>query len=193
MRESRSGKNFEDWEYNHYQTKWQKGIRIDELRKKGSEYQYIRFTNLQGVCLVTGDYGRWTFCREFWPSGEKDSGVSDGYWCEKIQIYSEQEPYEFDKEATRAAIEQKRDTFEEWKDEDLEFFDSLLSDIDDELEYTYTAYRNKPSNWDYDDVPFCKDVKPQLKVIFDAFDEICNRLKVGLTTLTSSPDKYLII
>ena len=48
-----------------------------------------------------------------------------------------------------------------------------------EVNYTYMAYRDsgKPSFIDYEMIPFFKKVEPRLEIIFDAFDEICYRLK----------------
>jgi len=54
-----------------------------------------------------------------------------------------------------------------------------IADSEDELEYTYKAYRDssKPDFIDYEDIPYYKEIPIQLNIIFDAFDEICKRLK----------------
>lgn len=44
----------------------------------------VKFTNIHGQLLVTGDFKSWVFCRGFVPSAE--GCVSDYYWCEKLSI-----------------------------------------------------------------------------------------------------------
>jgi hypothetical protein len=46
-----------------------------------------------------------------------------------------------------------------------------------EWEYVSFAYNNYPSFVDSEKVPFVKSIDVQLFVVFDAFDEICNRLE----------------
>ena len=60
-----------------------------------------------------------------------------------------------------------------------EWFKNLLDYTGDEYEYIYHAYRDysKPDFIEYDEIPFVKKGSPKLEIIFDAFDEICNRLK----------------
>jgi hypothetical protein len=52
---------------------------------------------------------------------------------------------------------------------------NLLYYVDDEIEYNYHAYRN--SSLVYDQIPYETKLNYWILVIFDAFDEICNRLK----------------
>jgi hypothetical protein len=59
-----------------------------------------------------------------------------------------------------------------------EWLKDIQSSVIDELDYTYKAYREKPSHVDYDEVPFQRIIHFQLKIIFDAFEEICKRLKI---------------
>lgn len=78
----------------------------------------IRFTNAFGAMTVTGDYGNWVFCREFYPNAI-DAGVNEQYWLEKLRTYSEQDPYEFDEEETRKEIKS-------WLDGTHEYFIALF-------------------------------------------------------------------
>jgi hypothetical protein len=162
----------------------QTGYNLDlwELKVPGTSWYKVTFINSCGVLTVTGDYGRWSFCREFHPSAE--GGVSDGYWCEKLRMDSTQTSSKYDAEATKKELRKWIRT--ELKDyglqgEDLkqtkEFFQELIDIADDELEYTYKAYRDCPIDIDYEYIPFVKEIHPQLKIVFDAFDEICRRMK----------------
>ena len=59
------------------------------------------------------------------------------------------------------------------------WFKDLLYFTYDEINYTYHAYRHysKPDFIEYDEIPFVKKGSPRLEIIFDAFDEICSRLR----------------
>ena len=67
------------------------------------------------------------------------------------------------------------------QDGENEYYDYGIYDdkhTDDEINYTYHAYRyNRPDFIEYDEIPYVKKGSPRLEIIFDAFDEICNRLK----------------
>ena len=127
------------------------------------------------------------FCREFHPSEE--GYVSDGYWLEKLRMNSTQEPYKYNSEETAELIKEKlKDLEEEYDNGDIDekeynqykeyYVEECLYYVDDEIEYLYNAFRgNNSSNLDYEDVPYVRTVKPQLNIVFDAFDEICKRLK----------------
>lgn len=156
------------------------GILIHHLKKPNTITHNIKFINTNGVCVVTGDYKNWVFCREFHPS--KDGYVSSHYWCEKLQISSSQEPYEFDDKATKKEItEMLKDSEdfenEEKKEEYIEYLNECFDYCDSqEWEYVSFAYNNMPSFMDAESVPNCRSIKHSLLFIFDAFNEICNRL-----------------
>lgn len=143
------------------------------------------FINTHGTLTVTGDYGNWVFCREFHPSEE--GYVSDSYWCEKLHISSVQEIAKYSSEETKEALEELIETgLEEYYGEGYKNLNKmkkplkeLLSYVDDELEYTYHAYRDYDitEHIDYDMIPFVKKINPRLDYIFDAFDEMCERKK----------------
>lgn len=157
---------------------------VHELTKPGHSHMYkIKFINTNNVMVVTGDYGNWMFCREFHPSA--DGRVSDGYWHEKLGMYSTQDGREFDSEETKKEIQSGLDGgLEEYgydgeKLEQMkEYYEELLDYVElSYWEYEHYAYNNYPSFTDHECVPNIKRTKYWLKVVFDAFDEICRRMK----------------
>lgn len=163
-------------------------VLIHHLKKPNTIMDNVKFINIEGVLLVTGDYSRWSFCREFHPSA--DGRVSDYYWCEKLSIgssqtysdYSSEDTYERLKESLTEYIEDRKeedsDFDEQTEDDDtINYYKECMSKTDDELEYTAYAYREYPDGFDCESVIFMKKIKPQLQVVFDAFEEICRRMK----------------
>lgn len=162
----------------------EKEIRIDHFQVGNSRTNYIQFINTDEVMTVTGDFGNWVFCRPFVPS--KKGNVSESYWIEKLQIASEQKLERLDLDAIGKEIEgllrhglkdygYKGKQLKEAK----EWYKELLESTDDELSYLSKAYRDhdRPSFIDSEDIPSTKKVPGWLKVIFDAFEEICSRIK----------------
>ncbi len=159
----------------------QDGLLIHHLAKPNRYQGNIKFINTNGVLVVTGDYSNWMFCREFHPSSE--GAVSGGYWLEKLKMHSCQEPSKYDSEATREAInEQLNGGLVEYgyEGEELdkmnEYFEECLSHVEDEWAYLYHA-RQYPSFADAEQIIFRKGINIQLRCVFDAFDEICRRIK----------------
>lgn len=131
-----------------------------------------------GVTTVTGDLGNWVFCREFHPSkGEK---VSRGYWDKKLEMYSVQKAMEFDSYDTLKAIEEFEKDFEdsygEMTGEVEEWLDRLQDKVFDKIEYEQVAYRDKPSFIEYEDVPYGEIRHAQLDLVYNSFDEMCDRV-----------------
>jgi len=153
-----------------------------DLKLPDSNYtNRIRFINSCGTLMVNGDFGNWVFCREFHPSA--DGYVSSMYWSEKLKIASEQTSAKYDSERTEEEIKKliesgleeygyKGDELEKLKEE----FTDLLQYVDDEIEYKYQAYRNASID-DCELIPYCETRHVWLSIIYDAFDELCNRLK----------------
>ena len=179
-----------DWDFSNHTHKVEifksennNEVRIDHFRNGDSEMGYIRFVNDDYGMTVYGDFGNWVFCRPFHPS--PDGYVSEHYWIEKLQISSCQEPYTYDGEETAKEIQKLIDNgLEEYgyEGDDLEkmkeWYNDLLDYTEDEIEYKYHAYRDSFSpDFDYEDIPYCKELSVQLKIIFDAFDEICKKMK----------------
>lgn len=141
----------------------------------------VKFINTCGILVVDGDFGRWSFCREFHPSA--DGYVSEGYWFEKLSIGSQQQYAKYDAEKTEKEL--KKWIKSGLKDygyegEELrklkEQFTDLLDYVDDEIEYTQKAFRETDID-DYEYIPFVKTQFVQLDIIFDAFEELCKRMK----------------
>lgn len=156
------------------------------LKKPNTVIDSLIFVNTAGILAVTGDYGNWIFCREFHTS--TDGYVCDGYWIEKLKISSSKVPSKFDPEGTTKEIEDNiKEIEEEFNSGDIsadvyqelkDYYESLLACTDDEVLYTYRAYREMPSCMDYEYVPFVKELSYWLLVVFDAFDEMCKRCKL---------------
>lgn len=180
-----------DWDFSGFQHKTvifksedSKTIRIDKLQNGNSKIGYIQFLNTDENLLVTGDFGNWVFCRPFIPSPEGE--VSEGYWIEKLKMNSIQnfENYDFDsiekdiQELIDNGLEDYGYTGDKLK-EAKEWFSNLLDYTDDPIEYVYHAFRDysKPDFIDYEMIPTYKEFPVRLKIVFDAFEEICRRLK----------------
>ena len=146
-------------------------VRIDNLQVGSDRMGHIQFINTENVMTVTGDYGNWVFCRPFIPvPGGK---VEDVYWLEKLRMGSTQVLGDYDPVETAKELQELLD---DESDEDVrEILNTLLNNSEDEVSYTYVAYRNDDTS--LLDVPFCKKINPWLLIIFEAFDEICRRLK----------------
>jgi hypothetical protein len=145
-----------------------------------NSYQYaITFINSCNILAVTGDCGNWIFCRSFVPS--KDGSVSDGYWLEKLKIASTQVPTNYSEDDTREQIKEMLDDEDnDLDEEDKEYLENLLDYTGDgEMRYLCYAHDNLPSGRDHEFVPYRKVLNPMLAVVFDAFDEICRRMKDG--------------
>ncbi len=154
-------------------------ILIHHLKIPGTRMDSIKFINTNGIMAVTGDYSNWMFCREFHPSARYDSGVSDEYWLEKLEIHSCQRPYRFDPEGTASQIKELlADKDEPPTEEEKEYLETCLSNVYDEVNYNYEAFRNNVGRYeDHEYIPFVEKLHVQLPYVFDGFDEICRRLK----------------
>ncbi len=156
----------------------QDNLTVYHLKKPDTVCDNIKYINTNGILAVTGDYSNWIFCREFHPSS--DGVVSEGYWREKLQISSCQQPSKYDPERTEEEIrELLKEEEEPLSEDDKEYLNELLSRIDDELDYTWYAYRGMPNKgrFDYENIPFCKTVSYHFLAVLDGFDEICRRMK----------------
>ena len=159
-------------------------IVIHDLKIPDSIMNRVTFINTRGICIVTGDFGHWTLCREFHPAA--DGHISDSYWLEKLRISSTQVLCDYDSEETEKTIQEEIDSgLEEYgyEGEQLkelkEWYKSLLDHTCDEADYIYHAYYDcyRPNILDNESIPLDKKVNIRLKIIFDAFEEICSRLK----------------
>lgn len=153
-----------------------------ELKMPNTMWYRVIFINSCNTLTIDGDYGRFSFCREFHPSS--DGGVSDGYWFEKMRHDNCLTYNEYDGEATRKELEALIDggLADEWGweggalEKGVRDLEELLYYVDDEVEYKYHAFRGG-LDIDYEDIPYCKEKNVQLDIYFDAFDYICQKMK----------------
>lgn len=156
-----------------------------ELLTPDTAINHVKFTNIDGLCLVTGDFYNWVFCRGFHPT--KDGSVSDHYWCEKLQLSSSQNPYKWSAKKCRSEIEEKIKELEDCDyepkeiDELKEFWNNCLNHIEDGCSVYYEAYAHgeKPYYLEHEDIPRGIVIQPYLEIIFDAFEEICKRMSMN--------------
>lgn len=153
---------------------------IWEIRLPATMWYRVIFINSCGILTVDGDYGRYSFCREFHPS--EDGYVSDSYWEEKLRIGNDLVWDNYDSEETEKQLKKFIDTdLEEYgyEGKELEKLKEQLSDlleyVEDRVEYMYYAFRGD-IDLDYELIPYVKEHNVRLDIIFDAFEEICNRV-----------------
>ena len=105
-----------------------------------------------------------------------DESIND--IVEELKEYFNTEAIDYPGDDLLGFIDSKEwdDEFIEKKMEEVEFFNYIQEHVTDELDYVYRAYRENPSSLDYEAIPFCREIIPQIKIIFDAFEEICRRL-----------------
>lgn len=169
-----------DWSKHEVEViKYGDDVLVHKFRKPNTICQSVNFINAFGVLTVTGDFGNWVFCREFHPA--VDNFVSDSYWCEKARIGSSQTTSDFCADSTRKYIEKliaEQDEDDPLTKDELEYLDDLLSYVDESYErYMVYAYDNQVGRFDFESIPCVKKLNPWLEAIFDAFDEICSRIK----------------
>jgi hypothetical protein len=164
--------------------------KIHWLKQPDTITHNVMFIHVEGILIVKGDFGRWSFCRDFNPECFEKTGVSDSYWREKIEIGSEQETETFDSEIAEQSIREKinellenSETDEEdnvcFEDEEAQekydFWNDLLAYCNDDFELTTYFRDNKPKSLDFEDFPCSKKQHRYLDAIFDAFEEIIRR------------------
>jgi hypothetical protein len=171
-------------------TKVSDDFKMWKLKLPNTITESISFINTQGILVVTGDYGDFTFCREFHPT--KDQIVSDEYWCEKYRISTQHQTDYFDEDETLKLINSNISDFEDiQRDLDehcmhdsqmeplLKYYQRLRICLPNmnEQEYVHCAYQEYiPPFLSPDDVPYCQSIEYKFLIVFDAFEEICSRL-----------------
>ncbi len=149
-------------------------VSIYKLMLPNTRMDSVIFINSCGVMSVTGDFGNWIFCREFHPSPKNK--VCSGYWDEKLINSSSQKSHIYDPEATLIEINNYRDN-EELTEDVVDWLDELESNVNDYYNYVYVAYRETPDSIEHEYVPFREKRKIWLDIIYDSFDEICDRME----------------
>ena len=172
-----------DFSQHYVVTSKTEDVTMHHIKLPDTRMHSVRFINAYGIMAVTGDFGNWIFCREFHP-GPKEY-ISDGYWLEKLSIASCQKPMEPDWESTTKELKEliesgyeacgyEGDNLKEMK----EYAQDCLNAIEDgERRYDVVSVDQLPSCADYEDI--VNHTKPQfwLLAVFDAFEEICDKLK----------------
>jgi len=146
------------------------------IKKPNTFTDCVKFINTSGIMAVTGDYGNWIFCREFIPNPKNKS--SEGYWVEKLQISSCQDPYEFDTETAQDEIVYQLKSFaKDFSTEERIWLKELYQAANEgEYEFIWKAWQH-PASFETELIPTGKKIKYWFLVIMDAFDEICERMK----------------
>lgn len=163
-------------------------IRVDSFKRPGSSVYKVQFLNNDNTLTVSGDLGNWVFCRPFIPHA--NGGVSDRYWIEKLKINSIQKFEELDLDGIAEDIREMLDGgLEEYGYDDVklsileEWLKCLLNHIDSGNDYVYIYHAyfsyDVPRFIDHDFLPHYKKENIQLNGVFDAFDEMCRRIKEG--------------
>lgn len=147
------------------------------LKKPCTRKDSIKYINTNGIMAVTGDYGNWIFCREFYPSAKEQ--VSGQYWEEKLTNSSCQKPLEFDSEGTKEDINKLLEEEDDLSNEEKEYLNKLLALADDNFfDYEYFAHRENCGRFDDNEhVPKRMKRNYWLDAVFDGFDEMCRRMK----------------
>lgn len=180
-----------DWSQHELIIKEDSLCKIHWLKKPDTVLYNVKFIHIEGILVVTGDFGRWSFCRDFDPDGFDKDGVSDSYWCEKIRLGSEQTVSVFDYNTAQQSIQEKIDEllensetdrdenicFEDSREqEEYDFWNDLMGYCENEIELVNYFRENKPNSLDFEDFPCCKIQNRRLDAIFAAFEEISRRL-----------------
>jgi hypothetical protein len=177
MRQNMSKRTDIDFSKHELKIEETEDVKIYDLKQQDTIVRRVVFINTCGVMSVTGDFGNWIFCREFYPS--KGGYVSDDYWCEKLSY--NQSGYVFDEDETRKEIkhfvEEELDNWNEIEKHDLnKYFEGCLYRLHDDLDYKHYAYRKYPTCFDMESVIYLEKIDSWLLAIFDAFEEICSRM-----------------
>lgn len=143
----------------------------------------IKIINIEGLCVITGDLGNWIFDRCFHPiAGES---VNVPYWLKKLRQNSTQQPCDFDTKETIRQIDEKVKEIEETEHrlqlDKLLYYNDCKMESDNEVTYMAAAI-NIPECMNNEDIVVGKILNPQLACIFDAFNEMCNRMKPEILT-----------
>lgn len=155
--------------------------RIYRFSEAGTSTHAITFIITCGITAVTGDFGNWVFCREFYPANDGDN-ISEGYWDEKLEIASQQKAKIFDSETVRRELDEFIEGFQDYydrppTDEESEFFDDLKAVSDNEIEYISTIWNDIPCTLDASDMPKGKTRHFWLNGVYDGFEAMCRKLK----------------
>ena len=152
---------------------------IHRLRIPDSICLMVEFINMhdRGL-LVCGDFGSWIFSRCFYPS--REGNVSDDYWLEKLYIANDrQDPFDFSKKSLDSETNKMVSDYENengYDNEEISEFAEILNGCDCRCDVEYVTNYNSDCV-EPEDIPSGLIICERLDIIFDAFDEICARIK----------------
>ena len=155
---------------------------IHRLRVPGSICLMVEFVNMhdRGM-LVRGDFGSWIFSRCFSPSDKGYASVH--YWIEKLWIANpNQKAYEFSKPELDIDIKRLEECYNNdclHNAEEVSEMDGFINNLrgcETERDLMFVI-DDAPAFIEPEDYPNGLDICHRLKIIFDAFDEICARIK----------------
>ncbi len=165
---------------------------VYDFKRPDSIVGRVKITNIEGICLITGDFGRWSFCREFHPLN--NATVSEEYWLEKLNQNSTQQPTEWNPNDNKQALyelinelkqefhdeyqkyDHNHNKFKEELDDHIEFINDLIGYTEDEIEFISFAKEHHPNNFDTERIPEYRSIKHQLNIVFDAFEQMAKQL-----------------
>ena len=180
MKGTRTKVDFSKHILEHTESKDPIFVSVHHFHKPGTIAGSIKFINVDGKLLVTGDYGNYVFCRGFYPSAESEK-VSGHYWLEKLRANSLQKPCSYDSDKTtdslNEAIANAEDNFGDKAKEAIEYFEDCKGCTDDEWEYIEYARNYIPDFMDHEDIVVGYKLHEQLAVVFDAYDTIIDIYK----------------
>ena len=179
-----------NWDKHELIVKKDTYTKIWELKLPDSDVLHrLTFINSCGVMTVTGDFGNFVFCREFWPIPE--GGVSEGYWLKKLKSKSCQNPRVFSARATEELLDGFISELLDGEHGDFSNEEDTLRDIvsdiqdiniDDNEDFVVNQIRDVLENYEFevdDKIPFLigYEYVDYLQTVFDGFNEICRRLR----------------
>lgn len=147
-----------------------------DLKIPESKLFRVQIINFEDICIIKGDFGRWTFCRKF--ADVKNGKISDEYWLEKLEHHSAQIGMEWDEIETENELIDLIKSFEQNDEqtEALEFLTDLMNECHNEEGYNDYIKMFKPHFLDETLIPKYFKIKKQLQIIFDAMEEISARI-----------------
>lgn len=152
-----------------------------QLKVDGTIVNSIKFTLINGVTLITGDFGNWVACRPFNPNTEIIDSV--GYFCEKLTINSTQSTTEWCEDTLNENIDNLISILKDkgLRKNELAKCENFLNELKDyggeETDYYNYFTDNAPNSFEYDWLPSGKKTQYSILIIIDAFNEIGKRIK----------------
>jgi hypothetical protein len=184
MKES---KNFIDFSKHIHTVKTYKSEDWNEIREdrfwiEWSLMNWMVFINHNYWMNVVWDFWCWSFCRNFIPSETEKIYLS--YFAEKAFIANNNQWIEvFDLDELEKQIEEKiKDFKEQWYEwdelEEIQIYYNNFLTSENEIDYI-CKIRNTdmPESLDYEDILDWKVYSSRFIIIYQAFNEICKRLK----------------